>query len=76
MVRHMTSPVLLNQAVQAAVEDGCWLFLKVSSHPILSNSANEAIIDMDAENCAVIPTMVRNKSSTECLTKSILACYE
>lgn len=65
---NMVNPVLLRQTINAAAEDGFKIFVEVSSHPIVSHSITETLIDKDIEDHAVIPTMVRGKPAE----KSIL----
>lgn len=71
-VRNMVNPVRLISAVDAAVEDGFRLFLEVSSHPIVSHSINETIIDrgLEDEEFAVVPTLRRNMSAKLCIPSS------
>lgn len=68
-VRNMVNPVLLTSAVNAALSDGFRLFLEVSSHPIVSHSISETIMDwgIDDEEFAVIPTLRRNKPAKDCV---------
>ncbi|KAF7537132.1 hypothetical protein G7054_g3944 [Neopestalotiopsis clavispora] len=72
-VRNMVNPVLLNSAVIAAVEDGFRLFLEVSSHPIISHSINETIMDqgIDEEDFSVVPTMRRNKPAEKSILQAV-----
>ena len=77
-VRNMVNPVRLTSAVRAAMLDGHRLFLEVSSHPIVSHSINEIIMDSEVagdEEYAVLPTLRRNKSAEGCLTKVISSLY-
>jgi len=68
-VNNMVGPVFLSSAVGAAVADGFRLFLEVSSHPIVSHSVNETIMDqgINDEEFAVLPTLRRNKPAEVCL---------
>ncbi|KAI2620447.1 6-MSAS [Hypoxylon sp. NC1633] len=72
-VRNMVSPVLLTSAVGAALSDGFRLFLEVSSHPIVSHSINETIMDrgIEDEEFAVLPTLRRNKSAAMCVLQAV-----
>jgi 6-methylsalicylic acid synthase len=76
-VHNMISPVLLTSAVKAASSDGFRLFLEVSSHPIVSHSINETIIDdgIEDEEFAVIPTVRRHKSPEMCVAQAIGTLY-
>ena len=58
---NMVKPVLLTSAVNAAAEDGLRLFLEVSSHPIVSQSISETLMDRGIEDFSVISTMERKK---------------
>ncbi|KAH6651598.1 6-methyl salicylic acid synthase [Truncatella angustata] len=71
-VTNMVRPVHLTSAVGAAIEDGYRLFLEVSSHPIVSHSINETIMDLgiDDEEFATIPTIRRNKSAASCVMQA------
>lgn len=62
-VRNMLSPVLLTPAVKAALDDGFRIFQEISSHPIISHSVNETIMELDFDDCIVVPTLVRQKPS-------------
>lgn len=72
-VRNMVNPVLLSSAVNAAATDGFRLFLEISSHPIVSHSVNETIMDrgVDDGEFAVIPTVRRNKPAEACILQAI-----
>ena len=58
---NMVKPVLLTSAVNAAAEDGFRLFLEVSSHPIVSQSISETLMDKGIEEFSVFSTMERKK---------------
>ncbi|KAI1824704.1 6-MSAS [Xylaria intraflava] len=72
-VRNMVSPVLLSSAVSAALSDGFRLFLEVSSHPIVSHSVNETIMDqgINDEEFSVLPTLRRNKTAEHCIMHAV-----
>ncbi|KAI4704831.1 Type I Iterative PKS [Alternaria sp. Ai002NY15] len=76
-VHNMISPVLLTSAVKASISDGFRLFLEVSSHPIVSHSINETILDdgIEDEEFAVIPTVRRRKSPEMCVAQAIGTLY-
>lgn len=77
-VRNMVSPVLLTSAVRALVSDGFRLFLEVSSHPIISHSINETILDggeIDDGDFSVLPTLRRNKPAETCLLQAAGALH-
>ena len=67
-VNNMTRPVLLTAAITAAGHDGYTHFLEVSSHPIVSYSIQETLIDAEIPDTIVLPTLLRHKSTR----KSIL----
>ncbi|KAI0023479.1 6-methyl salicylic acid synthase [Xylariomycetidae sp. FL0641] len=72
-VKNMVNPVLLTSAVRAAVSDGYRLLLEVSSHPIVSHSVNETIMDVgiEDEEFSVLPTLRRNKSPDQCILQAL-----
>lgn len=68
-------PVLLTSAIAAATEDGYRVFLEVSSHPVITHSVNETLMDMDVEDCTMIPTLLRNKPSRKALLKCLVTMW-
>ncbi|KAI4126609.1 MAG: hypothetical protein LQ338_003659 [Usnochroma carphineum] len=68
---NMVKPVLLTQTVNAAIEDGFRVFMEVSSHPVVSHSIEETIINSGIEDYAVIPTMGRGKPAEKSILRSI-----
>ncbi|GES63953.1 6-methylsalicylic acid synthase [Aspergillus terreus] len=68
---NMVNPVRLTAAVQAAVDDGLRLFLEVSSHPIVSHSVRETMLDLGVEDFTVTNTMARNKPADKTILSSI-----
>ena len=68
---NMVKPVLLTSAVEVAAEDGLRLFLEVSSHPIISQSISETLMDKGIEDFSVIPTMQRKKPARKSIQLSI-----
>ncbi|KFA62237.1 hypothetical protein S40285_06876 [Stachybotrys chlorohalonatus IBT 40285] len=71
-VNNMVNPVHLTAAVGAALDDGYRIFLEVSSHPIVSHSINETIMDrgISDEEFAVLPTLRRDKSAMACVLQA------
>lgn len=65
-VDNMVKPVLLTSAVIAASEDGYKSFLEVSSHPIVTHSVNETLMNADI-TADVIPTLIRNQDNMKSL---------
>jgi 6-methylsalicylic acid synthase len=74
-VRNMVRPVLLTSAVEAAANDGYRVFLEVSTHPVITHSVNETLMDMDIEDSVVIPTLLRNKPTRKALLKSLMMMW-
>ncbi|KAJ6189146.1 hypothetical protein N7519_004054 [Penicillium mononematosum] len=68
---NMVNRVRLTSAVQAAVEDGYRLFLEVSTHPVVSHSINETLMDAGMEDFVVIPTLLRHKPTEKYILHSI-----
>ncbi len=66
-VDNMVKPVLLSSAISAAVEDGHRVFLEVSTHPIVSHSINDTLMDADVNDGVVLPTLLRNKDAWKSL---------
>lgn len=64
-VNNMIGPVLLTSAINAAVEDGHRIFLEISSHPIVSHSIKETLMDIDVTDGVVLPTLLRNKNAQQ-----------
>ena len=58
---NMINPVLLTQAVTAAASDNLKVFLEVSTHPIVSHSVEEILLNAGSEDPAVLATMNRGK---------------
>lgn len=67
-VDNMIKPVLLTSTVAAAAQDGYRAFLEVSSHPIVTHSMSETLLDADILDSIVLPTLIRNENTR----KSIL----
>jgi 6-methylsalicylic acid synthase len=62
-INNMIKPVLLTSAITAAANDGHKVFLEISSHPIVSHSINETLMDSGITDGIVFPTLLRNKST-------------
>ncbi|KAK6544885.1 hypothetical protein TWF694_001564 [Orbilia ellipsospora] len=75
-VDNMIKPVLLTNAIRAALDGGFRTFLEVSSHPIITHSINETIIESDID-ATVIPTLKRDKPARKSLLLAIgkLHCH-
>ena len=74
-VRNMLQPVLLTRAIAAAADDNYRIFLEVSTHPVITHSVNETLMDMEIEDAAVIPTLLRNKPTRKALLKSLVSAW-
>ncbi|KAH8698122.1 6-methylsalicylic acid synthase MsaS [Phaeosphaeriaceae sp. PMI808] len=70
-VSNMVNPVHLTSAVQAAVEDNYRVFLEISSHPLVSHSISETLMDAGIEDFAMIPTLIRNKPSQKSVLNAV-----
>ena len=68
---NMVKPVLLKSAIGAAIEDGLRLFLEVSTHPIVSHSISETLMDVGIEDFGVIPLLSRNTPAEKSILYSI-----
>ncbi|KAL8792097.1 MAG: hypothetical protein Q9195_005272 [Heterodermia aff. obscurata] len=60
---NMINPVLLTQAVTALASDNFKVFLEVSTHPIVSHSVEEILLNVGSEDPAVLTTMNRGQSA-------------
>ncbi|KAK8005623.1 hypothetical protein PG990_011660 [Apiospora arundinis] len=71
--QNMVKPVRLTSAVNAALDDGYRVFLEVSSHPIVSHSVNETIMDrgINDDEYSVLPTLRRDKSAETCVLQTV-----
>lgn len=67
---NMINPVRLTDAVKSAVEDGHRIFLEVASHPLISHSVTETLLDGDIEDFLVASTLRRDHSAA----RSLLNC--
>jgi 6-methylsalicylic acid synthase len=74
-VRNMLRPVLLTNAIKAVAKDGYRIFLEVSTHPVITHSVNETMMDMEMEDFAVIPTLLRNKPTRKALLRSLIMMW-
>ncbi len=74
-VQNMLKPVLLNNTMKAAAEDGYRIFLEVSTHPVISHSVTETLMEVGIEDHAVIPTLLRNKPARRALLKSLATMW-
>ena len=70
-VANMVKPVRLTTAVEAAIDDNHRIFLEISSHPLVTHSIKETVIERGIDDYAVIPTLMRNKPSEKCILYSI-----
>ncbi|KAI9928670.1 hypothetical protein ASPWEDRAFT_36436 [Aspergillus wentii DTO 134E9] len=68
---NMVNPVHLTSAVRAAVDDSYRVFLEVSTHPLVSHSINETIMDAGIEDYSMISTLARKKPSEKSILHAI-----
>ncbi|KAI9926206.1 hypothetical protein MW887_004669 [Aspergillus wentii] len=67
---NMINPVRLTDAVESAAEDGHRVFLEVASHPLVSHSVTETLLDGEIEDFLVVSTLRRDQPAV----KSLLNC--
>ena len=72
---NMINPVLLTQAVTAAASDNYKTFLEVSTHPIVSHSIEETLLNTSLEDPAVLATMNRGKAAERSILLSIASLH-
>lgn len=70
-VKNMVSPVRLTDAVQSAIADGYRVFLEVASHPLISHSVTETLLDEEIEDFVVVPTLRRETSAEESILHAL-----
>ncbi|KAK2811026.1 Type I Iterative PKS, partial [Arthroderma sp. PD_2] len=70
-VNNMTSPVRLTSAVHAAIDDGYRRFLEISSHPLVSHSINETLMDAGIDDYSVIHTLRRDQPAEKSMLHAI-----
>ncbi|KAL4966916.1 type I polyketide synthase [Aspergillus stella-maris] len=68
---NMVNPVRLTTAVRGAVADGYRVFLEVSSHPVISHSITETLLDSGVEDFAVVPTLRRDQNAEKSILHSL-----
>ena len=73
-INNTLKPVLLTGAIRAPPSDGFSLFVEVSSHPIITHSIHETLIELglELESFAVLPTLVRNKPSRRAILQTLV----
>lgn len=74
-VNNTISPVKLTSAVAAAIEDGHRRFLEVSSHPVVSHSISETIMDRGIDDFSVLPTLRRNQPAEKSILHAVGRLY-
>ncbi|EFR05306.1 6-methylsalicylic acid synthase [Nannizzia gypsea CBS 118893] len=70
-VNNMTNPVRLTSAILAAVDDGYRRFVEISSHPLVSHSINETLMDAGIEDYSVMHTLRRNQPAEKSILHAI-----
>ncbi|KAK5991856.1 6-methylsalicylic acid synthase acuA [Cladobotryum mycophilum] len=68
---NMVNPVHLTSAVQAAADDSYRNFLEVSSHPLVSHSITETLMEVGIEDYTVVPTLMRDKPGEKSILHAI-----
>lgn len=74
-MNNMIRPVNLTSAVRAAIEDGHRRFLEVSSHPLVSHSISETLMDRGIDDFSVIPTLRRNHPAEKSILHAVGRLY-
>lgn len=74
-VNNMISPVKLTSAVGAAIEDGHRRFLEVSSHPVVSHSISETIMDHGVDDFSVLTTLCRDQPAIKNILHAVGRLY-
>ena len=74
-INNMMNPVLLTQAVTAAASDNYKVFLEVSTHPIISHSVEETLLNAGFEDPAVLAAMNRGKPAGPSILLSIASLH-
>ncbi|KAF3899508.1 Beta-ketoacyl synthase [Trichophyton interdigitale] len=70
-VNNMTNPVRLTSAVLAAIDDGYRRFLEISSHPLVSHSINETLMEAGIEDYSIIHTLRRDQPAEKSILHAI-----
>ncbi|KAF3480835.1 6-methylsalicylic acid synthase [Arthroderma uncinatum] len=70
-INNMTSPVRLTSAVHAAIDDGYRRFLEISTHPLVSHSINETLMDAGIDDYAIIHSLRRDEPGEKNLLRAI-----
>ena len=73
--RNVRDPVQFATAMQAAIKDGCGVFLEISPHPVLA-SAIKQCSEANATNSVVLPSLRRGQDERTTLFASLGALYE
>ena len=68
---NMINPVQLTKAVKAATEDGFHVFLEVSSHPVVAQSIEETVMDLETQDAVILSTLRRDQPTRQALTASL-----
>ncbi len=70
---NLRNPVLLDNAVRAAVEDGHRIFLEISTHPVVTHSISETLADHD--DVFVSPLLRRDQPEVATLLGNLAALH-
>ena len=70
---NMVNTVNLTGAIQAAAEDSYRIFMEISSHPLVSHSIYDTLMDtgVDIEDYCIVPTLVKGNSSKKSILHAI-----
>ena len=74
-VRNMLKPVRLTDAVKSAAEDGYRVFTEISTHPVITHSVNETLMELELEDVSVLPTVMRKQSPISAILQSIVGMW-
>lgn len=69
--KNMICPVQLSSAVASAANDGLRVFLEISSHPVISHSIQEILVDSGIDDFGVYHTMRRQQPAEKTILCSL-----
>lgn len=70
-VDNMVKPVWLRKAVTAAIEDDYRIFMEVSTHPIVSHSIDETLVENGLSDFTTIHMMKKGEPANKCILQAI-----
>lgn len=76
-VKNMVQPVHLRSAIEAAAEDGYRVFQEVSTHPIVTHSIIETLVEksLDENEFGAIGTMKRDTGADHSIQQALARLY-